>query len=65
MPIRSQEKLNTIARLNSQLSRAKAQLQQARTKKERDFLNQKIRVVTRMIQAIVTRRSYSSLVTGK
>ena len=33
MAIRSQEKLDNIARLNSNLSQAKAQLQRARTKR--------------------------------
>jgi hypothetical protein len=61
MPIRSQEKLDRIARLNSHLLQAKAQLPQARTEEERAFLNKKIRILTRLIQAIETRRTYLSI----
>jgi hypothetical protein len=49
MAIRSQEKLDQIARLYNLISEAKGQLQQARTEKERESLNDKTQGLKRMI----------------
>ena len=45
------EKLNPVARLIIVLGEVKAQLRQAQTDEERDYLNKKIRARERMLQA--------------
>ena len=49
-PPRPPRKLNDLDRLGINIARSKAQLGQARTKEERDYLNQKIRVLEQLVQ---------------
>jgi hypothetical protein len=49
-PPRPPRKLNHLGHLGINISRSKAQLQQARTKEERDYLNKKIRVLEQLLQ---------------
>jgi hypothetical protein len=49
-PPRPPRKLNHLDHLGINISRSKAQLQQARTKEERDYLNKKIRVLEHLLQ---------------
>jgi hypothetical protein len=49
-PPRPPRKLNHFDRWGINIARSKAQLGQARTKEERDYLNQKIRVLEQLVQ---------------
>jgi hypothetical protein len=47
----SHEKPNPVTQLNDVIGQLKAQLRQAQTDEERDYLNKKIRAAERMLQA--------------
>ena len=49
-PPRHPRKLNDLDRLSRHISETEAQLRQARTKEERDFLTKKIRVLEHLLQ---------------
>jgi hypothetical protein len=53
-PVKStHQKLNPVTQLNDVIGQLKAQLRQAQTDEERDYLNKKIRAAERMLQARV------------
>ena len=49
----SHEKPNAVTQWNDIIAKLKAQLRQAQTDEERDYLNKKIRAAERMVQARV------------
>ena len=58
---------NRLVQLHDRINQEKAQLEQAQTDKERDFLNKKIRAAERMFQARgqAARRRQQALRTSK
>jgi hypothetical protein len=63
----SHQKPNPVTQLNDVIGQLKAQLRQAQTDEERDYLNKKIRAAVRMLQARgqVARRQQQTARTSK